>query len=145
MCTCIDSARLGVEPNIGHLAHFLIFCSESIKLTCQEAPPTRIAAKIDMAAALLKGLNGYETSLSICVGCSICGFWRGYCVHVWTPASNFPPPHCWTRSLELFPGTPFTSHTAIQHGKPVQRVKPQSMDLLGLMCFRRTDRFTVRD
>ena len=66
----------------------------------QKAPPTRIAAKIKMAAALLKELQFWN--ITICVGCWLFGFWCGYFVHVWKPVSFFPIPHYWTRSLELF-------------------------------------------
>ena len=66
----------------------------------QKAPPTRIAAKIKMAAALLKELQFWN--ITICVGCWLFWFWCGYFVHVWKPVSFFPIPHYWTRSLELF-------------------------------------------
>ena len=59
-----------------------------------------IAAKIKMAAALLKELQFWN--ITICVGCWLFGFWCGYFVHVWKPVSFFPIPHYWTRSLELF-------------------------------------------
>ena len=66
----------------------------------QKAPPSRIAAKIKMAAALLKELQFWN--ITICVGCWLFGFWCGFFVHVWKPVSFFPIPHYWTRSFELF-------------------------------------------